>query len=176
VSGGGIIAIEGMRTPWLPLAVACGQLLRRDDAVPAWFPRLARLVWNRDLWQPIRGEEVLAVYEANSRHVEANALTNAERASIETLADRFGADRFGNGHLLVGRSLRSGFSQTGALGDHRGVAGKGSWLLMTCRCWFGGGARIVLELGECRSTTRRAVIMGMRMPCRNRGSPTSSWP
>jgi hypothetical protein len=50
-----------------------------DDVVPAQFPELARLVWNRDPRQLIRGEEALALYEANWRHVEVNALTDAAR-------------------------------------------------------------------------------------------------
>ena len=47
-----------------------------DDTavIPAHFPELARLAWNRDISRPISGEEALWIYEANWRHVEVGAL------------------------------------------------------------------------------------------------------
>jgi len=67
-----------------------------DTVVPADYPELARLAWNRDPSRPIAGAEALSLYEANWRHVDPTALTAAERALIDTLAARFGG-----GHLLT---------------------------------------------------------------------------
>ncbi len=69
-----------------------------DDIIPAHFPELARLAWNRDPSRPISGEEALGLYEANWRHVEVAALTAEERQLITLLAERFGG-----GHLLVSK-------------------------------------------------------------------------
>lgn len=66
--------------------------------VPAHYPELARLAWNRDPAQPITGAEALGLYEANWRHVDVAALSPAEWALIRVLADRFGG-----GHLLTTR-------------------------------------------------------------------------
>ncbi len=66
--------------------------------IPADFPELARLAWNRDPSRPISGEEALGLYEANWRHVEVGALTEPERQLIRILADRFG-----DGHLLISK-------------------------------------------------------------------------
>jgi hypothetical protein len=74
----------------------------RDDdgmgVIPAHYPELAGLAWNRDLGRPMPGREALALYEANWRHVDVGALTGAERELITCLADRFG-----HGHLLTTR-------------------------------------------------------------------------
>ena len=69
-----------------------------EFVVPAHHPELARLAWNRDPARPIPGQEALALYEANWRHVDVAALTPAERRLIASLADRFG-----RGHLLTTR-------------------------------------------------------------------------
>ena len=61
-----------------------------DTVIPARYPELARLAWNRDLSRPITGAEALGLYEANWRHVEAASLSSRERALIKRLADRFG--------------------------------------------------------------------------------------
>ncbi len=63
---------------------------------PADYAELARLAWNRDPFRPIPGEEALALYEANWRHVDVASLSARERRLIETLAERFGG-----GHLLT---------------------------------------------------------------------------
>ncbi len=46
-----------------------------ETVVPADYPELARVVWNRDPLRPISGAEALALYEANWRHVEVSALS-----------------------------------------------------------------------------------------------------
>ena len=75
-------------------------LFSGDDGfvVPARHPELARLAWNRDPARPIPGQEALALYEANWRHVDVAALTPDERRLVADLADRFG-----HGHLLTTR-------------------------------------------------------------------------
>ena len=67
-----------------------------DTVIPATYPELARLAWNRDPARPIPAQEALDLYEANWRHVDRDALTAEERALIESLARRFGG-----GHLLT---------------------------------------------------------------------------
>jgi hypothetical protein len=61
-----------------------------DIVIPARYPELARLAWNRDPSRPITGAEALGLYEANWRHVEVASLSTQERALIKRLADRFG--------------------------------------------------------------------------------------
>ena len=68
------------------------------DIIPAHYPELACLAWNRDLLRPMPGQEALALYEANWRHVDVAGLSAAECELIATLADRFG-----HGHLLTTR-------------------------------------------------------------------------
>ena len=63
---------------------------------PADHPELARLAWNRDLALPIPARDAFGLYEANWRHIDAAALTNAERRLVQDLADQYGG-----GHLLV---------------------------------------------------------------------------
>ena len=67
-----------------------------DTVIPADYPELARLAWNRDTSRPISGAEALGLYEANWRHVEVSALSPEEQALITALASRFGG-----GHLLT---------------------------------------------------------------------------
>ena len=64
--------------------------------VPADFPELAALVWNRDPLRPIGGDEAFALYERNWRHVDRTHLTPLELELIQELSKRFG-----RGHLLV---------------------------------------------------------------------------
>ena len=71
-------------------------MVATDTVIPAAWPELARLAWNRDPTRPIPGAEALDLYEANWRHVDRSALTRAERDLIRALADRFG-----HGHLLT---------------------------------------------------------------------------
>lgn len=66
--------------------------------VPAHYPELARLAWNRDPARPIPGAEAFSLYEANWRHVDSDALGEAEVALIRALTRRFGG-----GHLLATR-------------------------------------------------------------------------
>ena len=67
-----------------------------DTVIPAEYPELASLAWNRDPNRPIPGQEALGLYEANWRHVAAEALSARERDLIAGLVARFG-----NGHLLT---------------------------------------------------------------------------
>ena len=64
--------------------------------VPAEFPELAMLAWNRNPERPIPGEEALALYERNWRHVDKDHLTLREAELIHELAEEFG-----NGYLLA---------------------------------------------------------------------------
>ncbi|RWC26196.1 MAG: hypothetical protein EOS27_25960 [Mesorhizobium sp.] len=58
--------------------------------VPAEFPELQALAWNRDAARPIPAEEAFALYERNWRFVDQKRLTTRERLLIQTLADKFG--------------------------------------------------------------------------------------
>lgn len=69
-----------------------------DAIVPAHYPELSRLAWNRDATRPITSEEAFSLYEANWRHVDRDALRSDEQALIRSLAERFGG-----GHLLTTR-------------------------------------------------------------------------
>jgi hypothetical protein len=64
--------------------------------VPAEFPELRMLVWNRDPMRPIAGHEALQIYERNWRFVDVEHLTESEATLIER-----SKDQFGNGVLLV---------------------------------------------------------------------------
>ena len=61
--------------------------------VPAEFPELRLLVWNRDPARPIAAEEVFALYERNWRFVDTQRLTEKERRLIDELAEAFGHGR-----------------------------------------------------------------------------------
>lgn len=63
---------------------------RTDEIIPARFPELSKLVWNRDPLRPMRGDEVFAVYERNWRFVDHEHLTEAETRLIEELGDKYG--------------------------------------------------------------------------------------
>jgi len=54
------------------------------------YPELRMLAWNRPAGCVIPGEEALALYERNWRHVDQDALTMAERALIDALVERYG--------------------------------------------------------------------------------------
>jgi hypothetical protein len=64
--------------------------------VPAEFPELAMLAWNRNPERPIPGEEALALYERNWRHVDKAHLTPEEAELIHELVEKFG-----KGYLLA---------------------------------------------------------------------------
>ena len=59
--------------------------------IPAEFPELRALVWNRDVARPIPAEEAFHLYERNWRHVSTEALTPREAGLIRDLAKRFGS-------------------------------------------------------------------------------------
>jgi len=61
--------------------------------VPADYPELSLLVWNRDAKRPIPAEEVFALYERNWRHVDKASIQPREAALIQRLADDFGQGR-----------------------------------------------------------------------------------
>ncbi|HVY15611.1 MAG TPA: hypothetical protein VHB27_10290 [Rhodopila sp.] len=71
-------------------------MVATDPVIPAAFPELARLAWNRDPSRPISSAEAFNLYELNWRHVDRTALTPEEQALIRALADRYG-----RGHLLT---------------------------------------------------------------------------
>lgn len=58
--------------------------------VPADFPELKRLVWNRDPTRSVDAEDAFRLYERNWRFVEVEALTERERQLINALEDEFG--------------------------------------------------------------------------------------
>ena len=58
--------------------------------VPAEFPQLQALAWNRDAARPIPAEEAFALYERNWRFVDQKRLTPREKQLIRKLADKFG--------------------------------------------------------------------------------------
>ncbi len=64
--------------------------------VPADFPELALLLWNRDLTCPLLASDVFAIYERNWRFVDQARLTKREVQFIRDLAEAFG-----NGVLLA---------------------------------------------------------------------------
>jgi hypothetical protein len=64
--------------------------------VPADFPELALLVWNRDRSRPMPAGEVFAVYERNWRFVDREQLTKEETQLIRDLTMTFG-----NGVMLA---------------------------------------------------------------------------
>jgi hypothetical protein len=64
--------------------------------VPADYPELKLLVWNRDPARPIEAEEAFQLYERNWRHVDAERLTSKEAELIEMLTTEFG-----RGHMFT---------------------------------------------------------------------------
>ncbi|MEW6633640.1 MAG: hypothetical protein AB1440_22445 [Pseudomonadota bacterium] len=58
--------------------------------VPADFPQLQALAWNRDAMRPMSAEEAFALYERNWRFVDQKRLTAREKVLIRKLADEFG--------------------------------------------------------------------------------------
>jgi hypothetical protein len=58
--------------------------------VPAKFPQLQALAWNRDTARPIPAEEAFALYERNWRFVDQERLTVREKLLVRKLADKFG--------------------------------------------------------------------------------------
>ncbi|KQT85338.1 hypothetical protein [Aurantimonas sp. Leaf443] len=66
--------------------------------VPADFPALALLAWNRDPTRALSAEDAFNLYERNWRHVDIDTLTPAERDLIAALTRAFGG-----GHFLATR-------------------------------------------------------------------------
>lgn len=58
--------------------------------VPANYPELKLLVWNRHPACPIEAEEAFELYEHNWRHVDAERLTSKEAELIEMLTTGYG--------------------------------------------------------------------------------------
>jgi len=58
--------------------------------VPAQFPELKNLAWNRDPDRPVPAEEVFALYRRNWRFVDCERLTPAERQLIQELEKQYG--------------------------------------------------------------------------------------
>lgn len=58
--------------------------------VPAEFPELQMLLWNRDVSRPIPANEAFALYERNWRFVDQRRLTPLERQLIDELTQEFG--------------------------------------------------------------------------------------
>jgi len=58
--------------------------------IPAEFPELKMLVWNRDVARAIPAEEAFALYERNWRFVDVAHLTAHEAKLIRDLTDAFG--------------------------------------------------------------------------------------
>jgi hypothetical protein len=66
------------------------------EIVPANFPELAKLVWNRDPLRPVDAQEAYALYDRNWRFVDIERMDAREVALIQEL-DR----HFGNGFHLI---------------------------------------------------------------------------
>jgi hypothetical protein len=64
--------------------------------IPAEFPELALLVWNRDGARPIGARDAFSIYERNWRFVDVSRLTASEAELIRDLTDTFG-----NGVMLA---------------------------------------------------------------------------
>ena len=58
--------------------------------IPAGFPELRKLVWNRDPMRPMDAEEAFALYDRNWRFVDREALTDREADLIRDLGHRYG--------------------------------------------------------------------------------------
>jgi hypothetical protein len=54
------------------------------------YPDLRFVCWSQPADAVIEGAEALAIYERNWRHVDQDALTDAERALIDTLVKVYG--------------------------------------------------------------------------------------
>jgi hypothetical protein len=60
------------------------------EIIPATFPELKKLVWNRDPRQPMADDEVFALYERNWRFVDHEHLTEDETRLLRELGDKYG--------------------------------------------------------------------------------------
>ena len=64
-----------------------------QQIVPAEFPELALLVWNRDPTRAIPAEEAFALYERNWRHVDREHMAPAGADLVRELANALGYGR-----------------------------------------------------------------------------------
>lgn len=62
----------------------------QTQVVPANFPELRRLTWNRVPERAIDMADAFQLYERNWRHVDKDHLTPPERQLIDRLGDLFG--------------------------------------------------------------------------------------
>jgi hypothetical protein len=60
------------------------------EIIPAKFPELSKLAWNRDPCRPMAAEDVFALYERNWRFVDHEHLTEEEARLLRELGDKFG--------------------------------------------------------------------------------------
>lgn len=67
-----------------------------STVVPAHYPELRLLAWNRDPERAIPAAEALALYEANWRHIDIERMTREEADFIDALVREHG-----NGHSLT---------------------------------------------------------------------------
>lgn len=63
--------------------------------IPADYPELQLLAWNRDPSKPITGADAFGIYEAQWRHVDTARLQPHEQKLIQALTEKYG-----NGHFL----------------------------------------------------------------------------
>jgi hypothetical protein len=70
------------------------QEINLQEVIPADFPELQLLVWNRNPMTAISGAEALAIYKRQWRFVSTDKLNESETALIKALAEKFG-----NGHF-----------------------------------------------------------------------------
>lgn len=60
------------------------------EIIPAKFPELNKLVWNRDPRRPMADDEVFALYERNWRFVDRERLTEEETRLLMELGNKYG--------------------------------------------------------------------------------------
>lgn len=60
------------------------------EIIPARFPELKKLVWNRDPRRPIADDDVFAPYERNWRFIDHEHLTEDEIRLLRELGDKYG--------------------------------------------------------------------------------------
>ena len=67
-----------------------GKRIPTDAVIPAHYPGLRALTWNRDAQRPISAADAFAIYERNWRHLDQAAMPEAERLLVSELIERFG--------------------------------------------------------------------------------------
>ena len=60
------------------------------EIIPATFPELNKLAWNRDPHRPLAADEAFALYERNWRFVDREHLTEREAGLIRELGKKYG--------------------------------------------------------------------------------------